>query len=406
MVMRQQGTRVEFKWTGVDRSGLLTRGNLFAPNKLLARVALHQQGITPRRVRRAHWPWFRSKKRLTPEEIVEFIRQLAGLLAAHIPLTRALETLKNAQQHATWYDSLSTIQHDLEAGNSLADAFRRQPFYFKPLLCNLVAIGEQSATLSWLLAQLATDQARWFTLQRQIKQNLAYPVTLVCLTVVVSAGLLLYVVPQFEQFFQHFSAPLPSLTQWMLSATKVLQQYALVALGLSFITSLLFHYFYRHTLIVALAVDQFLLNLPRIGLIIQCAIMARLTATLSTTLHAGLPLTDALLSCTGVVGNRLIAQALTSARAKVVQGISLSNALKQSPLFPHRLVQLVMIGEESGNLQTMLNQLREHYYHELEHAMRQLTQWLEPLLMVVLGCLIGLVIIAMYLPIVQLGAIV
>jgi type IV pilus assembly protein PilC len=331
---------------------------------------------------------------------------LASLLSAHIPLIRALDTLKNSSASSLLKLILTQLQHDIETGCSIADALRRHPQYFNPLVCNLVAIGEQSSTLTQVLQQIALEQERWSMLKQQIKNDLAYPLTLLCLTTLVSSGLLLTVVPQFAEFFQQFNAPLPYLTQCILGLSHALHYALPITALVSLVGAMALRHAYHHTPAMTLAVDQRLLNLTGIGLIIQCILMARLTATLSTALHAGLPLTDALQASTGIITNQCLRQALINVHTKVTQGVSLSMALKQSPLFPHRLVQLITIGEESGKLEPLLNQLNSYYNQEITRLMRQLSQWLEPCLMTLLGGLIGTVIIGMYLPIFQLGAIV
>ena len=404
--MNRHGSLTQFKWLGLDRAGHSTRGDILAHNKLLAKVALHQQGIKATSIRYVNHPLKPIKNRPRPQEITEFIRQLAALLSAHIPLIRALETLKYAQKHSTWLVIIAKIQQDIESGCSLAHALAHQPSYFKPLLCNLVAVGEQSSTLAYLLTQCATHQQQWYILEQQIKRDLAYPMTLLCLSIMVCLGLLLLVVPQFAQFFDELNAPLPHLTQWMLRASGILQRFGLTLGLLAISGGVLVRYFYQTFPKFTLATDQLLLDLPCIGSIIRCAIMTRLTATLSTALHAGLPLTDALAAVSTIVGNKSLELALTRVHTQITQGISLSFAFKQSSLFPHRLVELVTIGEESGNIEAMLTHLSQYYNQETIHLMHNLGKWLEPLVMTVLGCLIGAVIIAMYLPIIKLGAIV
>ena len=394
-----------FSWVGLDRTGRRLAGNIRAKNKLFARIALSKQGISVNTIKHINRLCFNRTTKLREEEVTAFIRQLGILLGAHIPLTRALDTLIHTLEQPRWHDLLTTLLQQIEAGHSLANALRHYPAYFNVLVCDLVTIGEQSASLAYTLNQLALEREQWFTLKQHIKSQLRYPLTLLCLTSAVTCGLLLYVVPQFAQFFQQFNAPLPGLTQWILACARGIQHTGPSLLGLLVITSVVLRYLYQNSKALTYAVDQLLLNLPGIGFIIQCATMARLANTLSTALQAGLPLTEALHACVGIIRNRCLQDGLRFARVQIVQGNSLSNALKLSGRFLPRFVQLVTIGEESGVLDGMLSHLGKHYQRELELLMQQVSQWLEPLLMTVLGGFIGTVIIALYLPIFQLGAI-
>ena len=370
-------------------------------------MLLHKQGITAQKINKIQRPWSeRLNRNIHPDDITLFSRQMATLLNAQIPLIQAFNTLKNGQKNPKLQALLDTIKQDVQTGVTFADALRKHPQFFNPLFCNLVDAGEQSGALALLLMKLARYQEHVAAIRKKIRATLTYPLAILFLALCVTLGLLLFVVPQFEALFNSFGAELPPFTRVVIRISNGLKTYWVLGGGLTMASVYAFRYAKSNSIRVAYAVDRFLLSLPWLGHVLEHAVIARLTHTLSITLTAGLPLIDALKAAAGVTGNRVYTQAMVSIRENVTHGLPLQTAMEQSRRFPSMVIQMVAIGEESGKLEPMLAHIATQYDEALNDAAHALSRLVEPLLMAVLGVIVGALIVAMYLPIFQLGAIV
>ena len=392
---------------GLDAAGLPSFGNIQAQSPTVAKVLLHQQGITAQKIKKIQRTWSeRFNRNINPEDITLFSRQMATLLNAQIPLIQAFNTLKNGQKNPKIQALLDTIKQDVQTGITFADALRKHPHFFNPLFCNLVDAGEQSGALALLLMKLARYQEHVAAIRKKIRATLTYPLAILFLALCVTLGLLLFVVPQFESLFNSFGAELPPFTRVVIRLSNGLKTYWVLGGVLTMTSVYAFRYALCHSTGVAFAMDRFLLALPWLGHVLEHAVIARLTHTLSITLTAGLPLIDALKAAAGVAGNRVYTQAMVSIRENVTHGLALQSAMEQSRRFPSMVIQMVAIGEESGKLEPMLAHIATQYDEALNDATHALSRLAEPLLMAVLGIIVGALIVAMYLPIFQLGAIV
>jgi type IV pilus assembly protein PilC len=391
---------------GLNASGHPVNGHIHALSANVARVLLRQQGFFVHKIRKKRHFLLLSNQTIKPQDITRFCRQLATLLGAQIPLVQALDTLKTGQTNQALQALLDTIKQDIQAGLSLADALKNHPRCFNSLACHLVHAGEQSGSLAILLMKFTRYQEQIAKIHKKIKSACTYPFAISILAVLVTIGLLWFVVPQFESLFTSFHAELPAFTQGIIQLSRGIQTYGAPGIGLFVFCSGLLIYVYKHTTSMAFIIDKHLLRLPWIGAVLEQAVMARVTHTLSMMLSAGLPLMDALTSASAVAGNRAFSHALLTTREYVTQGVSLHKAMEQSQQFPNTVIQMIAVGEESGKLEALLAHAATQCSDALDEATTTLGDLLEPLLMTVLGMVVGTLIIAMYLPIFQLGAIV
>ena len=390
-----------FKWSGIGADGANLSGELLAPSEVRARMALRQQGVTPTRVDRSR----RRATHLPAKTMAFLLRQLATLIRSGVPILSAFDIIARSQEQPEATRLLLQIRSDLQTGASLATALARHPANFDELTCTLVAAGEQSGLLDVMLARIADYQEKMLAIRSKLRSALTYPVAILSVALIVTVLMLVYVVPAFESSFSSFGAALPLPTRMIIDGSAALRDYGLIfALALTAITAALMHQ-WRNNVRWQEATDRWLLRLPVFGSLFRRAALARWSRTLASLYGAGIPLLDTLIPAGNATGNRLFQQASQTLRQKVSQGDSLSRALARQTAFSPLLIQMVGIGEESGTLDEMLNKVADIYDREVNDAVSQLGTLMEPLLMVVLGGIIGGLVIAMYLPIFQLGAV-
>ena len=393
-------------WEGTDRKGTKVKGEMTGLNPALIKAQLRKQGITPTRVRKKSVSLFGKGKKIKPMDIALFTRQLATMMSAGVPLLQAFDIIGEGFDNPNMRKMVDDIKQDVAAGNSLANSLRKQPQYFDDLYCNLVDAGEQSGALETLLDRVATYKEKTEALKKKIKKAMTYPAAVIVVAVIVSAILLIKVVPQFQSVFEGFGAQLPAFTLMVIAISEVLQEWWLLVLGGLFVLAFVLRHFYKKSEKFRDAVDRGLLKIPLIGSILYKSAIARYTRTLATTFAAGVPLVDALDSVAGATGNVVFRNAVEKIKGDVSTGMQLNFSMRTTGVFSSMAIQMTAIGEESGSLDEMLSKVATFYEDEVDNMVDNLTTLMEPMIMAVLGVLVGGLIIAMYLPIFQLGSVV
>ncbi len=405
--MAQSATLKEtpFTWEGKDRKGKTQRGKLLAKSEAELKQQLRAQGIIATKVRKQS-TLFQKKGKVTPQDIAIFSRQLATMLAAGIPLVQAFDIIGNGHDNPAMQKLLLDVKQDIEGGTNLADALAKHPLYFDDLFVNLVAAGEQAGALETLLDKIATYKEKTEALKKKIKKALTYPAAVVVVAIVVTAILLIFVVPQFEELFTGFGADLPAFTRMVIDLSQFMQAQGWIILAAVVAAGYTFMYFKKRSRAFRQTLDKIVLKLPAIGPIIEKSAIARYARTLSTTFSAGVPLVEALESVSGATGNIVYEDAVLRMRDEVATGTRLQRAMENTDLFPNMVVQMVAVGEESGSLDEMSSKVADFYEAEVDNAVDNLSSLLEPMIMAILGVLVGGLVIAMYLPIFQMGQVV
>jgi type IV pilus assembly protein PilC len=396
----------QYRWQGSNQAGITVSGIIEANSLLLAKALLRSQGINPQQVRKqAVASWWRRQQKITPLDITLISRQLATMLTAGIPLIQTLTMMVTAQTKPRLQQLLTNIKNQLESGHSLTEALCQHPLHFNKLLCSLVAIGEQTGSLDNMLERIAVHQEKLLALKQKIIKALYYPIAVVLIAMVVTAAMLIFVVPQFAALFTGVGAQLPVMTQVVVMLSQWLQHYGWILLGLIIVSIYSLRYLRRRLHKLAQFFDSVSLKLPITGKILYHAAIARLTRTLAITVAAGLPLLDALNAVAGASGNLIFTRNILVIRDAVTTGQQLHLAMHHTNLFPALVVQMVEIGETSGNLDGMLNKVADLYESNVDTAVDGLSSLLEPVIMTILGILIGGLVVAMYLPIFKLGSV-
>ncbi|TKB51285.1 type II secretion system F family protein [Ferrimonas sediminicola] len=399
-------TITEFLWRGANASGDRTQGEIRAVNAEEARSQLRKQGIHAVRLRRKPSPLFQRGGRITPMELAMVTRQIATMLLAGVPLVTTLQMIGRGHDREAMRNLLGEILLQVEAGVPLSQALRPHRQQFDELYCDLVEAGEHSGALDRVFDRIATYREKAEALKSKIKKAMFYPTAVILVALMVTVILLLFVVPQFEEIFASFNAELPLFTQWVIQLSRVLQQawpyFACGVIGLVW-GGIRAH---RSSARVRDRLDALLLRLPLVGPILHKGAVARFARTLATTFAAGVPLIEGLNSAAGAAGNAVYRSAVQAVRDQVVSGLQMNMAMRTQKVFPDMLVQMVLIGEESGSLDEMLNKVANIYEMQVDDAVDGLSTLIEPLLMVVIGSLVGGLVVAMYLPIFQLGSVV
>ncbi|WP_027600201.1 MULTISPECIES: type II secretion system F family protein [Pseudomonas] len=395
-----------FTWEGTDRKGTKVKGEMTGLNPALIKAQLRKQGINPTRVRKKSVSLFGKGKKIKPMDIALFTRQLATMMSAGVPLLQAFDIIGEGFDNPNMRKLVDDIKQDVAAGNSLANSLRKQPQYFDDLYCNLVDAGEQSGALETLLDRVATYKEKTEALKKKIKKAMTYPAAVIVVAVIVSAILLIKVVPQFQSVFEGFGAQLPAFTLMVIAISEVLQEWWLLVLGGLFVLAFVLRHFYKKSEKFRDAVDRALLKIPLIGSILYKSAIARYARTLATTFAAGVPLVDALDSVAGATGNVVFRNAVEKIKGDVSTGMQLNFSMRTTGVFSSMAIQMTAIGEESGSLDEMLSKVATFYEDEVDNMVDNLTTLMEPMIMAVLGILVGGLIIAMYLPIFQLGNVV
>ncbi len=402
--MAEQVEQIDFIWEGKDKTGSKTKGEISSKSETIARTELKRMGIRLKKIKKKPKPLFKSKSTITTKDIAIFSRQLATMLEAGVPLVQSFDIIGKGHENAAMQDLLLGIKADIEGGDTLAEALNKRPVYFDELFCNLVEAGEQAGVLETLLDKIATYKEKTESMKAKIKKALTYPAAVLVVAFIVTTILLLFVVPVFEELFQGFGADLPAFTQFVVGLSEWLQEYWYILFGTIGGIIYGFLFFKRRSRKFNHFLDKALLKLPIVGLILNKSAIARFARTLSTMSAAGVPLVEALESVAGATGNIVYSETVLKMREDVATGQRLQFAMQQAKLFPHMVVQMVAIGEESGSIDSMLSKVADFYEEEVDNLVDNLSSLMEPLIMAVLGVLVGGLIVAMYLPIFKMGA--
>jgi type IV pilus assembly protein PilC len=405
--MAEKAQKLEsYVWEGKDRKGNKSKGELTGSNLALVKAQLRKQGIIPDKVKKKPKPLFGGSKKITPFDIAMLTRQLATMMKAGVPLVQSFDIVADGLENKGLQELVMSIRNDISSGTSFASALRKHPKYFDNLYCNLVDSGEKAGALEAMLDRIATYLEKTELLKKKVKKAMTYPVAVIIVAIIVTAILLVKVVPQFESLFQGFGAELPVFTQMVVNLSEWLQTWwFVVLLGIAG-TIFLFKEAVRRSQKFSDFVDKYVLKLPVVGEILDKSAVAKFGRVLSTTFAAGVPLVDALDSVAGATGNAVYRDAIDRIKNDVASGTQLQASMRQQDIFPVMAVQLTAIGEESGNLDEMLGKVAEHYEAVVDDMVDNLTALMEPMIMAVLGVLVGGLIIAMYLPIFQMGQVV
>lgn len=396
---------INYQWEGLNRSGEKVVGTVAARSIVLAKADLRKQGIITKKIIKKRKPlWNKRNGKIKSIDITVFSRQMATMIEAGIPLVQSFDIVAKGQHKTRVKDLINTIRADVETGLTLAEALQKHPLYFNELFCNLVDAGEKSGSLDTMLEQIASYKEKVESIKKKIKKAMTYPLAVLAVAFLVTAGLLIYVVPQFQSLFQGFGADLPALTRGVITLSNFFQTYWYLIFGAVGGGIYAFVYAKKHSPHVAHNVDRILLKLPVIGSILEQASVARFARTLSITFAAGLPLVEALQSVSGATGNILYAKATEKIREDVSNGQQMQVAMESTKLFPNMVVQMISIGEESGALEQMLTKIADYYEEGVDNAVDSLSSLLEPMIMAILGVLVGGLVVAMYLPIFKLGS--
>jgi type IV pilus assembly protein PilC len=409
MMAKQQEKKGQdtFVWVGVSARGKRLEGELNGNSIALVKAQLRKQGITPSKVKRKPKPLFGTRlQKITPKDIAMLTRQIATMLMAGVPLIQAIEMIGSGATNKSVGKLMEAIGDEVKAGQPLSQALRKHPRYFDDLYCDLVASGEQSGALDKIFDRVALYKEKSEALKSKIKKAMFYPIAVLVVALIVTSILLIFVVPQFQDIFNGFGAELPAFTLFVIAISEFMQEYWWIIV----LIMAAFGYGYKEALLKSQklrdATDRLILKMPVVGMILNKAAVARYARTLSTTFAAGVPLVDALDSAAGASGNAVYRYAILDIKAEVSSGNQMNWAMRNSKIFPDMVIQMVAIGEESGSLDGMLAKVATIYEQEVDDAVDGLSSLLEPLIMAVLGVLVGGLIIAMYLPIFQLGSVV
>lgn len=399
----QESKEVLYTWEGKDKSGKIVRGEMRAHTENVVQATLRRQGISVTKVKKRS---FGRGAKIKDKDIAIFTRQLATMMRSGVPLLQSFDIAIKGSSNPALARLLNEIRNDVETGTSLSQAMRRHPIYFDQLYCNLVGAGEQSGALENLLDRLATYKEKILAIKGKIKSALFYPISVVVVAGGVIAVMMLFVIPQFKGVFANFGAELPAPTLFVIALSDGFVQNAPFIFGVLIAAVFTISYFYKRSAAMRATVDKLTLQIPVIGEIIRKATIARWTRTLSTMFAAGVPLVEALDSVAGAAGNHIYKVATKSIQNEVATGTSLTVAMQGAEVFPAMVVQMVSIGEESGQLDGMCSKVADFFEREVDEMVAGLSQLIEPLIIVFLGVVIGGLVVAMYLPIFKLGAVV
>jgi type IV pilus assembly protein PilC len=392
---------VQFIWEGKDKRGHKVRGKALAANEQALRADLRRQGVAATRVKT-------QKKvgggKVQPQDIAVFARQLATMMSAGIPMVQAFEIIGNGHEKPSMQRLVLDIKSTIEGGSTLHESLAKHPLYFDDLFVNLVEAGEHAGALETLLDKIATYKEKTEALKKKIKKALMYPTAVLAVAIIVTVILLIFVIPQFESLFKGFGADLPAFTQMVVNMSKFMQHQGWMLLIVVGGAVYAFLYFYKRSRNMRRGIDRAMLKFPIIGPILVKSAIARFARTLSTMFAAGVPLVEAMQSVAGATGNIVYEEGTLRMKDEVATGQRLQRAMENTGLFPNMVVQMIAVGEESGSLDTMSGKVAEFYEAEVDNAVDSMSSLMEPMIMAILGVLVGGMVIAMYLPIFKLGS--
>jgi len=392
-----------FTWEGVDKKGSKISGELSGHNPALIKAQLRKQGVNPTKVRKKTVSIFGKGKKIKPLDIAFFARQMATMMKAGVPLLQSFDIISEGAENPNMRSLVDSLKQEVSAGNSFATALRQKPDQFDNLFCNLVDAGEQAGALESLLDRVATYKEKTEKLKAKIKKAMTYPAAVLVVAFIVSGILLIKVVPQFQAVFAGFGAELPAFTRMVIGLSEVVQTWWLAIIGIFVGSVFIFKRSYKQSQKFRDSVDRFLLKIPLIGPLIFKSSVARYARTLATTFAAGVPLVEALDSVAGATGNVVFRNAVMKIKQDVSTGMQLNFSMRSTGVFPSLAIQMTAIGEESGALDSMLDKVATYYEDEVDNMVDSLTSLMEPMIMALLGVIVGGLVIAMYLPIFQLG---
>ncbi len=396
-----------YQWSGTNNKDQLINGEIEARSLIVAKIELHNKGITIKKITKKRKLLFDRKiKKITSFDIAIFSRQLATMINAGIPIIQAFDIITKGQSNQKMKDLIENIKKGVESGLTLAESLRKYPSYFNDLFCNLIDVGEKSGSLDMLLDKIATYKEKTETIKKKIKKTLKYPIAVMIIAFLVTAILLIFVVPQFESLFKGFGAEMPAFTRAVVYLSRIFENFWYIIFSLIFLFIYSFNHAHNHIKKFNHAIDKYLLKTPIIGNIIRNASIARFSRTLSITYAAGLPLINSLIAVAGATGNNRFSNATLEIKEEISSGLQLHRAIEKTNLFPNMVIQMVAIGEESGTLESMLSKVANFYEEAVENSVDSLSSLLEPIIMTILGVLVGGLVIAMYLPIFKLGTVI
>jgi type IV pilus assembly protein PilC len=405
--MAKQATAALFVWEGMNKQGKRAKGEIAGSTLALVKADLRRQGITPLKVKKKPKPLFGAKKKkITSADIAVFSRQLATMMTAGVPLVQSFEIVGKGHENPSMQDLVMDIKATVEGGSSLAEALGKHPLYFDDLFCNLVHAGEQAGILENLLDKIATYKEKVEAIKGKIKKALFYPAAIVVVSFIITAILLIFVIPQFESMFQSFGGDLPALTKLVVQLSKIFQEWWWAIFGTLGGAIYGMVQLKKRSKKFNEMMDRTILKLPVIGDIITKATIARFARTLSTMFAAGMPLVEAMETVANAAGNYVYTKAILGMKDEVATGQQINVCMKETGLFPNMVVQMLAIGEETGSVDGMLAKVADFYEEEVDNMVDGLSSLLEPMIMAVLGVLIGGLVIAMYLPIFKMGQVV
>jgi len=397
-----------FLWEGVDKKGTKVKGEMEGASPALVKSELRRQGIIPKKVKKKPKSLFGGAKKgkITPQDIALFSRQMSTMMASGVPLVQSFDIIGKGHDNPAMQTLIMAIKSDVEGGNTFADALSKHPLQFDDLFVNLVTAGEHAGILETLLDKIATYKEKTEAMKGKIKKAMFYPIAVVVVAFIITAILLIFVVPQFQSMFDSFGADLPALTMFVVNLSIFFQAYWWIVVAIIVVIVQLLKQAKRHSKAFNELLDKIILKAPIIGPIITKATIARFARTLATMFAAGVPLVEAMNTVSGAAGNSVYTKAILKMRDDISTGNQLNVVMKQSQLFPNMVVQMVAIGEEAGSIDSMLAKVADFYEQEVDDAVDGLTSLLEPLIMAFLGVIVGGLVIAMYLPIFKMGAVV
>lgn len=395
-----------FLWEGKDKRGKRLKGERLGRNEMLVKAELRQQGIIPGRVRKKPKPLFGATgKKIKPKDIAVFTRQLATMLHSGIPLVQAFGIIGQAAENPRLKKLINDIRNDVESGTTLSESFAKYPLYFDDLFVNLVSAGEDAGVLDQVLDSIASYKERIESIKGKIKKALFYPAAVITVAIGVTALLLIMVIPQFEEIFQNFGADLPAFTRLVVDLSEFMQARGWMVLIAGVLAVVGIVQLRRRSERFGHLIDRLSLKIPVIGGVLEKSALSRFASTLSTTFAAGVPLVDALKTVAGATGNIVYEDAVHRIREDVSTGHSLQLSMQQTGLFPPMMIQMTAIGEEAGSLDAMLDKVAGFYEEEVNNTVDALSSLLEPVIIVFVGGIVGSIVVAMYLPIFQMAAV-
>ena len=404
MMAASANKQITYIWEGKDKKGKVIKGEMRAAGDSFVSATLRRQGITVTKVKKQSV--FANKGKVTDKDITLFTRQLATMMKAGVPLLQAFDIVGKGHSNPAVAKLLGDIKADVETGSSLSASFRKYPLYFDNLFCNLVGAGEQAGILDTLLDRLATYKEKIMAIKSKIKSALFYPVSIIVVAFIITAVIMIFVIPAFSELFSSFGAELPAPTLIVMAISKIFVQWWWAIFGGIGFGFWFFFYTWKRSEKMQSTMDRLLLKMPIFGELIRKATIARFARTLSTMFSAGVPLVEALDSVAGATGNRVYYDATKRIQSEISTGTSLTVAMQNTQVFPNMVLQMTAIGEESGALDSMLSKVADFFEGEVDDAVAAISSLMEPVIMVVLGVLIGGLVIAMYLPIFKMGQVV